>query len=68
MKRAEMQKVTVLLPRELLTRATAATGQGLTATIRQGLESVAAAAAYERLRLLRGKVKFSINVDELRED
>jgi len=63
-----MQKVTVLLPRELLARATAATGQGLTPTIRQGLESVARAAAYERLRLQRGKVKFSINVDELRED
>jgi hypothetical protein len=68
MKRAEMQKVTVLLPRELLARATAATGQGLTATIRQGLEAVARAAAYDGLRQLRGKVKFSINVDELRED
>lgn len=69
MKRADMQKVTVLLPRELLARATAATGQGLTPTIRQGLEEVARAAAYEGLRQLKGgKVKFSINVDELRED
>ena len=63
-----MQKVTVLLPRDLVQRATAATGEGLTPTIRRGLEAVARAAAYERLRQLRGKVKLSINVDELRED
>jgi hypothetical protein len=68
MKQKELQKVTVLLPRDLLKRATSATGQGLTPTIRQGLEAVAAAAAYEGLRKLRGKVKFSINADELRRD
>ena len=68
MKQPAMQKVTVLLPRELLVRATAATGQGLTPTIRQGLEAVARAAAYDGLRRLRGKVKLSINVDQLRED
>ena len=68
MKNAALRKVTVLLPRDLVQKATAATGQGLTPTIRQGLESVAAAAAYERLRLRRGKVKFSIDFDKLRKD
>ena len=63
-----MRKVTVLLPKDPVERALAATGLGLTATIRRGLELVAAAEAYQRLRESRGKVKFSINVDELRED
>ena len=68
MKHPAMRKVTVLLPQDLVKRATSATGKGLTPTIRQGLEAVARASAYEGLRRLRGKVKFSINVDELRED
>jgi hypothetical protein len=68
MKQQAMRKVTVMLPKELVRRATAATRQGLTPTIRQGLQNVVVADAYERARQLRGKVKFSINVDELRED
>ena len=68
MRQPAMRKVTVLLPRDLVQRATAATRQGLTPTIRQGLEAVARAAAYDGLRQLRGKVRLSINVDELRED
>jgi len=68
MKQEQVRKVTVLLPRDLVDQALAATGLGLTPTIRKGLEKVAAAEAYEGLRRRRGKVKFSINVDELRED
>lgn len=41
---------------------------GVTGTIRQGLALVAASEAYERLRALRGKVKFSIDLKELRQD
>jgi hypothetical protein len=63
-----LKKVTVMLPADLLARATTATGKGITPTIREGLESVAAANSYEALRRLRGKVKLSINVDELRRD
>lgn len=66
--REEMQKVTVLLPKSLVKRALEASGEGLTPTIRMGLETVARRSAYERLRQMRGKVKLSINVDELRED
>lgn len=62
------QKVTVHIDRELLRRARARTGQGVTATIRHGLELVAAREAYERLRALRGKVAFSIDLRALRED
>ena len=57
-----------MLPKELVKTAVEATGQGLTPTIRLGLRKIAMAHACERLRMRRGKVKFSINVDELRED
>jgi post-segregation antitoxin (ccd killing protein) len=62
------QKVTVHVDRELLKRAREQTGEGVTATIRKGLELVAPGQVYERLRALRGKVAFSINVRELRKD
>ena len=68
MKQEPLQKITVLLPRDLVKRATQASGQGLTPTIRQGLEAVARAEAFQALRRLRGKVRFSIGVDQLRED
>lgn len=61
-----MQKVTVMLPRELVDRSKQASGLGLTATIRQGLEAVASTLAYEKLRELRGKVHFSIGLKDLR--
>jgi hypothetical protein len=64
----ELKKVTVMLPADLLARATLATGKGITPTIREGLEAMAASHAYEGLRRLRGKVKLSINVDDLRRD
>jgi hypothetical protein len=62
------QKVTVMLPSKLLEEAMAATQKGLTPTIRQGLEAIAAGRAFDNLRKRRGKVRFSISVDELRED
>ena len=68
MAQKEMQKVTVMLPKVLVQRATRATGVGITPTIRKGLEAMAASEAYERLRKMRGKVRLSINVDELRRD
>ena len=62
------RKVTIHVPDELLDRALQATGEGGTATIRKGLELVAAATAYEEVRKLRGKVRFSIKLDEIRQD
>jgi hypothetical protein len=63
-----IQKVTVHIDGELLRRAKERTGKGVTATIRQGLELVAASAVYDRLRALRGQVTFSIDLEKLRAD
>jgi hypothetical protein len=62
------KKVTVDVPEDLLRRARQTTGQGITATIRAGLQLVAATGAYETLRRLRGRVRFSVDWRELRED
>ena len=62
------KKVTIEVPEELLDRATAVSGQGITPTIRRGLELVAASGAYAKLRRLKGKVKFSVRLSALRED
>jgi hypothetical protein len=43
-------------------------GEGLTATIRKGLELVAAGAVYDELRRLKGKVAFTIDWRKLRHD
>ncbi len=64
----ERKKLTVEIPGDLLERAVAVTGKGITPTIRRGLELVAASGAYARLRELRGRVKFSIKLSDLRED
>jgi hypothetical protein len=65
---AKHKKITVEVPGDLLERALASTGEGVTATIRRGLELVAAGQAYESLRALRGKVKLGIDLARLRED
>jgi len=65
---AKPRKVTVLLPAELLREAQRSSGEGVTETIRRGLELVAAARAYDRLRGLRGKVRIEVDLDALRED
>jgi hypothetical protein len=68
LKKPEMQKVTVMLPRDLVKRAKQASGLGITPAIRKGLETIAATEAYEELLKLRGKVKFSIDLNDLRRD
>ena len=62
------RKVTVELPPDLLRRAQKASGEGVTSTIRRGLELIAAGQAYRDLRKLRGRVSFSVDVDALRDD
>ena len=61
-------KVTVELPAELLEKARKTTGEGITGTIRRGLELVAAARAQDELKALRGKVKFSLDIAASRGD
>ena len=62
------RKITVHVPADLLDKAQETTGGGITATVRQGLQLVAATDTYRRLRKLRGKVKLSVDLDRLRED
>ena len=62
------RKITVEVSDTLLERAQAASGKGVTATVREGLRLMAAAETYRGLRRLRGKVKLSITLDRLRED
>ncbi len=62
------KKLTLEVPADLLDRATRATGEGITPTVRRGLELVAASGAYAKLRALKGKVKFSVSLSELRAD
>jgi hypothetical protein len=62
------RKITLELPEDLLRKAQECTGEGVTATVRRGLELLAASSAYTELQKLRGKVKFSIKLRELRND
>jgi hypothetical protein len=62
------RKITVEVPRELLDKAQRASGAGITQTVRTGLQLVAASQAYAQLRKLRGKVRFSRTLAELKTD
>ena len=57
-----MKKLTIEVPADLLERATTASGEGVTPTVRRGLELVVAGSAYGRLRKFRGKVKFGVKL------
>jgi hypothetical protein len=65
---ATARKITVEVPVELLEKAQQATGTGVTQTIRTGLQLIAASRAYAQLRQLRGKVRFSRALAELKAD
>jgi hypothetical protein len=64
----QMRKITVEVPPDLLDRAQQATGGGVTQTVREGLQLVAASQAYAALRQMKGKVRFSRSLEEIRED
>jgi hypothetical protein len=64
---AAIRKVTVEVPEDILRRAQEATGEGVTETIRRGLERIARDRAYEELLKLEGKVKFRYTWKELRD-
>jgi len=62
------RKITVEVPQDLLKKAQRASATGITQTVRAGLRLVAASRTYARLRHLRGKVRFTRTVAELRAD
>jgi len=62
------RRITVEIPQDLLEKAQQASGSGITQTIRTGLQLLAASQAYDNLRQLRGKVRFSRTWEELKDD
>jgi hypothetical protein len=62
------RKITVEVPAELLKRAQDASGSGVTQTVRSGLELIAASKTYSRLLQMRGKVRFSRTLADLKAD
>jgi hypothetical protein len=62
------RKITVKVPADLLEKAQRASGTGITQTVLTGLQLLAASEIYARLRQLRGKVRFSLTVEELKAD
>ena len=62
------RKITVEIPKALLEKAQQASGAGVTQTVRTGLQLLAASQAYATLRQLRGKVRFTRTLEELKAD
>ena len=63
-----VKKITVEVPQDILERAQRASGDGITQTVRLGLQLVAASETYAQLRKMRGKVRFSKTAVELKTD
>ena len=64
----KIKKITAHVPAEVLRRARLVTGKGITETVRQGLDLLAAAKAAQELRRLKGKVRLDLDLAELRRD
>jgi hypothetical protein len=62
------RKITVEISSDLLAKAQRASGTGITQTVRTGLQLLAASRTYARLRQLRGKVRFTRTLAELKAD
>jgi hypothetical protein len=64
----QQRKITVFVPEDLLLSAQRETGTGVTETVREGLKKLASQRAQRELLALRGKVKFSLTWNEMKED
>lgn len=63
------QKITVQVPKELLEIATQITGEGITQTVRRGLERIANSKKYQSLLSLKGSCPdLEIDLNMLRDD
>ena len=65
---ANLKKITVEVPVDDLAMAQELTGTGVTDTVRAALKKLAGIQAQHDFAKLRGKVKFSLTLDELRYD
>jgi len=64
----EMRKITVEVPVDDLSAAQDFTGEGVTETVRAALKQFRSMRAQRRALALRGKVRFSMTLDEMRYD
>lgn len=63
-----LRKITVQVPEKDLATAQALTGEGVTETVRAALKRLAQVKIQNDFLKLRGKVKFSMSLDEMRYD
>ena len=63
-----LRKLTVIIPSELIEKATKDTGKNITDTIKEGLEMIQAKNAYLGLLKKRGKEKIILDVKSLRAE
>ncbi len=61
-----VRKITVNVPADILDAATRVTGKGVTATVIEGLAELRKREMRTALRRLKGKVRFSLDLDESR--
>lgn len=64
----EMRKITAVVPADLLARAQAETGAGISETLRIALQKMAHDRFYRGLQALKGKVFLEIDIEESRAD
>ena len=61
-----VKKITANLPAKLLERAQGTTGLGITETLIAGLEELERSRKRSALRLLRGKLRFELDLEKTR--
>jgi hypothetical protein len=66
-RQSKTRKITVEVPEQLFERARR-DGEGVTEVVRNALELRASQSAWQRLEKWHGKIKWSISLEELRED
>jgi hypothetical protein len=64
----QQRKITVLVPEDLLVSAQKEAGTGVTETVREGLKKLASLRDQRELLALRGRIKFSMTWNEMKED
>lgn len=67
MNKPSVKRTTANLPADLLAEATAITKMGITETLIEGLRLIRRSRAFEKARLLRGKVDLDLDIDLSRE-
>jgi hypothetical protein len=64
----KIQKISAHLPKQLLYNAQSITDKSITETLKLGLEALILAKAYQTVRNFKGRVKFTIDLNTLRDD